>query len=83
MTTYPCALSFITGRLIESLCAITEFVNLAIWYAICEEREKTMKRIVMISVMALLPLLAACHTVQGAGKDISAVGHGVSDAASH
>ena len=42
-----------------------------------------MKRIVLISVMALPLLLAACHTVNGAGKDISAVGHGVSDAASH
>jgi predicted small secreted protein len=43
---------------------------------------KTMKRIVVISVLALLPMLAACHTVQGAGKDISAVGHGVTDAGS-
>ena len=42
-----------------------------------------MKRIVLISVMALLHLLAAWPPVPGADKDISAVGHGVSDAASH
>ena len=40
-------------------------------------------RVIFAEVADLLPLLAACHTVQGAGKDISAVGHGVSDAASH
>ncbi|MDI7775112.1 entericidin A/B family lipoprotein [Asticcacaulis sp. EMRT-3] len=38
-----------------------------------------MKRIILVSIMAMLPLLAACHTVQGAGKDISAVGHGVTE----
>ena len=42
-----------------------------------------MKRLIIVSLIALLPALAACHTVQGAGKDISAVGHGVSDAATH
>ncbi|WP_443748190.1 entericidin A/B family lipoprotein [Asticcacaulis solisilvae] len=42
-----------------------------------------MKRLVIVSLIALLPVISACHTVQGAGKDISAVGHGVSDAATH
>ncbi|CAL4868635.1 MULTISPECIES: entericidin A/B family lipoprotein [Asticcacaulis] len=40
-----------------------------------------MKRIILISVIALMPMLAACHTVQGAGKDVTAVGKGMEDAA--
>ncbi len=39
-----------------------------------------MKRLVVIAVIALLPMLAACHTVQGVGKDITAVGKGMEDA---
>ncbi len=42
-----------------------------------------MKRIILFSVIALLPILAACHTVQGAGKDVTAVGKGMEEAASH
>ena len=40
-----------------------------------------MKRIALVSVIALLPILAACHTVQGAGKDVTAVGKGMESAA--
>lgn len=36
-----------------------------------------MKRIAILSVIALLPLLAACHTIQGVGQDITAVGKGM------
>jgi len=36
-----------------------------------------MKRIAILSVIALLPLLAACHTIQGVGQDITAVGRGM------
>ena len=39
-----------------------------------------MKRLVVIAVIAFLPMLAACHTVQGVGKDITAVGKGMEDA---
>ena len=40
-----------------------------------------MKRIVLISVFALLPLVAACNTIHGAGKDIATAGHSVESAA--
>jgi len=36
-----------------------------------------MKRIAVLSMIALLPLLAACHTIQGVGQDITAVGKGL------
>ncbi len=39
-----------------------------------------MKRLVIISVLALMPLLSACHTIQGVGQDITAVGKGMQDA---
>ncbi len=39
-----------------------------------------MKRLVIISVLALMPLLSACHTIQGVGQDITAVGRGMQDA---
>jgi predicted small secreted protein len=36
-----------------------------------------MKRFAVLSMIALLPLLAACHTIQGVGQDITAVGKGM------
>jgi len=36
-----------------------------------------MKRLIFVSLLALTPLLAACHTVQGVGQDITAVGKGM------
>ncbi len=36
-----------------------------------------MKRLVLVAVVALLPLLAACHTIQGVGQDITSVGKGL------
>lgn len=36
-------------------------------------------RLAAVVLTALLPLLAACHTVSGVGKDISAIGHGISN----
>ncbi len=39
-----------------------------------------MKRLVVISLIALVPLLAGCHTIQGVGKDITAVGKGMEKA---
>ena len=38
------------------------------------------QRLVVVSLIALLPMLAACNTIQGVGKDITAVGKGMQDA---
>ena len=46
-------------------------------------RTPDMKRIVLFTVIAILPILAACHTVQGAGEDVTAVGKGMESAASN
>ena len=43
----------------------------------------TMKRIILISALLLIPALSACHTIQGAGKDVTAVGQGMEDATKH
>lgn len=43
-------------------------------------RKPTMKRLALIAVIAFLPVLSACHTIQGVGKDITAVGKGMEDA---
>ncbi len=40
-----------------------------------------MKRLIILSVIAMMPLIAACHTIQGAGKDVTAVGKGMESAA--
>jgi len=41
-----------------------------------------MKRLVIVSLLCLAPLMAtACHTVQGAGKDVTSVGEAMEDAA--
>ncbi len=38
------------------------------------------KHIAALALLTLLPLIAACNTVQGVGKDITAVGKGVENA---
>ncbi len=38
------------------------------------------KHIAAVALLALLPLISACNTVQGVGKDITAVGKGVENA---
>ena len=40
----------------------------------------TVRRVAAIALIAVLPLVAACNTIQGVGKDISAVGKGMQDA---
>jgi predicted small secreted protein len=35
----------------------------------------------LLGLLGSLPLLTACHTVQGAGEDISATGHAISNGA--
>jgi len=47
------------------------------------ERTSDMKRIALFTVIAILPILAACHTIQGAGQDVTAVGKGMESAASN
>ncbi len=44
---------------------------------------KPVSRLVAVTLLALLPLLASCNTVRGVGKDVSAVGHGISNTAGH
>jgi predicted small secreted protein len=39
-----------------------------------------MKRIALITLLVLMPAISACHTIQGAGKDVTAVGKGMEDA---
>jgi predicted small secreted protein len=46
-------------------------------------RTNDMKRIALFTVIAILPILAACHTIQGAGEDVTAVGKGMESAASN
>ena len=36
-----------------------------------------MKRLVIVFLLALAPLLTACHTIQGVGQDITAAGKGL------
>jgi predicted small secreted protein len=40
-----------------------------------------MRKIVILAAMATSMLVAACNTVEGAGKDVSAAGHAVSNTA--
>lgn len=46
-------------------------------------RTYDMKRVALFTVIAILPILAACHTIQGAGEDVTAVGKGMESAASN
>lgn len=40
-----------------------------------------MKKLVIVSLLCLAPLVTACQTVQGAGKDVTSVGEAMEDAA--
>lgn len=33
-----------------------------------------MKRLIIVSLIALLPVLSACNTIKGVGRDIESVG---------
>ena len=35
----------------------------------------------LLSLVAMAPLLGACHTTAGAGKDLSASGHAITNSA--
>ena len=37
--------------------------------------------LVLLLLVATMPVLAACHTTAGAGKDISATGHAMTNSA--
>ena len=43
--------------------------------------DNPMRPIIAITVLAATLLLAACNTVEGAGRDVSAAGHAVTDTA--
>ncbi len=38
------------------------------------------KPLILLTLAVSIPALSACHTIQGAGKDITAVGKGMEDA---
>jgi len=40
-----------------------------------------MRKILVLAASAAALLIAACNTIEGAGKDISAAGHAVTDTA--
>jgi entericidin B len=40
-----------------------------------------MRKLILLSVLAASLAVAACNTVAGAGKDVSATGHAVTDTA--
>ena len=40
-----------------------------------------MRKIVLFAIMAASMAVAACNTVEGAGRDVSAAGHAVSNTA--
>jgi len=44
-------------------------------------RTKLSLAVTVIALLAAAPLLAACHTTAGAGQDISATGHALTNGA--
>lgn len=40
-----------------------------------------MRKIALLAMLAMSVAVAACNTVEGAGKDVSAAGHAVSNTA--
>jgi entericidin B len=40
-----------------------------------------MRKAILLSVLAASLLITACNTIAGAGKDVSATGHAVTDTA--
>jgi predicted small secreted protein len=40
-----------------------------------------MRKLVLLTALAASLAMAACHTVAGAGQDVSAAGHAVTDTA--
>lgn len=53
------------------------------WTPCIDEKEKVMKRVIalMMLLMFSAPLLTACNTVEGVGKDIEGAGDKVEDQA--
>ena len=39
-----------------------------------------MKRLAIVALLLLAPVVSACHTIQGVGQDITAVGKGMQNA---
>jgi predicted small secreted protein len=42
---------------------------------------KILSTLMMFAVLAAIPLLSACQTTAGAGRDISGTGHAITDSA--
>jgi predicted small secreted protein len=49
----------------------------------CRMRRKLTLALAVATLLAAAPLLSACYTAHGAGEDIQAAGHGLSNAASN
>jgi entericidin B len=45
------------------------------------ELEQVMRKLIILAVLAASLATSACNTVAGAGKDVSATGHAVTDTA--
>jgi predicted small secreted protein len=45
-------------------------------------RRKVAIALTVVTLLGAAPLLSACYTTRGAGEDIQAAGHGLSNAAS-
>ena len=43
--------------------------------------KKTSLALALLALIGIAPLLGACHTTAGAGQDISATGHAITDSA--
>jgi predicted small secreted protein len=44
-------------------------------------KKTTLSAIALLALLLAMPLLSACHTVQGAGTDISKTGQAIDNAA--
>jgi len=44
-------------------------------------RSKLSLALLLVLVFGAMPLLSACHTTAGAGEDLSAAGHGLTNSA--
>lgn len=42
--------------------------------------KRSVVRLAIAGLLLLVPALSACHTIQGVGQDITAVGKGMQDA---
>lgn len=66
------ALALITGR---ATSAIVKHQRINIMY------KKSLSALIMFVLLGVIPLLSACQTTAGAGRDTSGTGHAITDSA--